>query len=241
MGYSQEDDATAEFLAHYGVKGMKWGFRKDRDSVHRFQTSEISIDPSIHKSTRDAATEVSRLIAERYGYNIKHVKTIKPGDPEYPSTVAYVENKQVFGNNNDGTVFIQTRNLTDKLKQTERSGWMSPGTGNVKALLTHESSHSIFHAGQVTKMGFLGPKIKGGEIKARDKALRAAVKAAGKDGQSIWVTSGYSRMAGSREELEAELFSNYHWGTNPPRFVNEWGKTLHQELGLDPTPFKEVK
>jgi hypothetical protein len=112
----------------------------------------------------------------------------------------------------------------------------------MNAFLTHESAHYVFHADQKVSKGLLGgPKITGGEIKARDAAMKAAFKAAKQDGASIWGTSEYAQQAGNREELEAELFSQYRWATNPERFVQEWGKTLHQELGLDPTPFKEVK
>lgn len=238
--YTIKGMPPSEELVHYGVKGMRWGVRKDEDSVHRLRSSETHVENGFHQTTRDAAVEVSNLIRSRYNYDIKSVKVLGPKNPEYPDTLAYVVNRQDQGGVN-GEVFVQAKDLTDRMSVNEKNGWLAPGTGNVKSLLTHESFHSIFHADQKVVAGFLGPRVVGGDIKVRDKALKAAIKAARQDGQTIWDVSGYARMAGVREELEGEMFNSYHWGTNPPRFVKVWGETLHRELGVDSTPFKDVK
>lgn len=227
-------------LVHYGVKGMHWGVRKDRESVYRLQTSGLAIDSEIHKETKAAAVEVSKLIGDRYGYSIKNVKTLGPDNPQFPEALAYVENNKAHGGGNDGTIFVQSSNLSGVMKGIEDIGWMVPGTANVRGLMTHETAHSIFHADQKVVAGLFGPKIKGGNIDARDKALKAAAKVAQQEGHRIFDISGYAHTAGSRAELEAELFAQYHWADDPPRLVEEWGKTLHKELGLDPTPFKET-
>lgn len=228
-------------LVHYGVKGMHWGVRKGDDGIHRLQAPTVQIEPGINNGTAKAAVEVTGLMRDRYGYSISNVKRIE-NSPHFNGTdIAFVENNQRTGGHNDGTIFVQSRDLTKIMKDAEPD-WNAPGTGNVKGLLTHESSHALFHSNQVVKTGALGgQKVSGGNIKARNKALKAAEKAAARDGQTIWDTSGYARTALIREELEAELFSQYHWGTNPPNFVKVWGKTLHQEMGIDPTPFKDVK
>lgn len=241
---SKWEENSPDELIHYGVKGMKWGVRHDPDSGALRTQSGIVVEPGIHSGTKDAAVQVSGLMRDRYGLNLRNVKTIGPGHPEYPDTMAFVEPNFNNANNgrNEGNIFIQAQDLTGKLRVNEKNGWLAPGCGNTKALLTHESSHSLFHANQSVKVGLLGNvKVKGGNIEARDKAFRAAAKAAHRDGVSIWSTSGYASTAGVREELEGELFSRYHWGTDPPRFVEVWGQTLHKELGVDPTPFKEVK
>lgn len=228
-------------LVHHGVKGMHWGVRKDDGGSHRLESATgPAIDSGLHEGTRQAASDVSGLMSARYGLQIKSVKTLGPGNPEYPDTLAYVESNGTK-NRSAGTIFVQGKDLTKKMKDNENAGWLAAGTGNVKALLTHESAHTLFHAEQTVKAGFLGPKIVGGHIDARNKALKAAFKAAKKEGRFLGDTSGYAHMAGVREELEAELFSQYHWGTNTPNYVNVWGNTLHQEMGVDPTPFKEVK
>lgn len=235
-------------LVHHGVKGMHWGVRKDREGgVHPSQSSAVNVEAGINKTTKEGAVEVAGLIKDRYGYDIKNVKVLDERHPHYqPEYIAFVEDNKLSSKNGngEGTIFVAPRNLTKELKAAEEGPfpWNAPGTGNVRGLLTHESAHSLFHSGQTVSVGLLGgQKVSGGNIKARDKALRAAEKAARKDGVTIWHSSGYAREAAVREELEAELFSQYHWSTNPPRFVVEWGKTLHQEMGIDPTPFKEVK
>lgn len=243
MTYLGEEKPSLEDLAHFGIKGMRWGVRNDQEDTHHSQTSATNIEPGINKNTRAAALEVSSLIRDRYGFDIKNVKVLDKSNPQYhPDVAAYVESNKHSNGRNEATIFVQSRDMTRVLKRAEAVGWNAPGTGNTKGLLTHESAHSIFHADQVVSTGVSGKqKISGGDIKARDKALKAAIKEASQKGHTIWDSSGYARSAGVREELEAELFSQYHWATNPPNFVVAWGKTLHQELGLDPTPFKEVK
>lgn len=247
-GATYAADLVGSVLAHHGVKGMKWGVRKDQEGgVHPLQAAPLHVDAGINSSTKSAAVEVSHLIGDRYGYQITNIKALDKTHAHYdPTYLAFVEDNTLSKANghSGGTIFVKPTSLTKVLKGAEAGPeyWNAPGTGNVKGLLTHESAHAIFHSDQIVTVGaFGGQKIKGGSIKARDKALKAALKAAAKDGTNIWTASGYAREAGVREELEAEMFSQYHWGTNPPRFVVEWGKTLHQELGVDPTPFKDVK
>lgn len=228
-------------LVHYGVKGMHWGVRKADEGSSGSRSSAVLVEPGVNERTAKAAIEVAGLMKDRYGYEIKNVNRIE-NSPHFNGTdIAFVENNQLAGGHNDGTIFIQSRDLTKIMKDAEPD-WNAPGTGNVKGLLTHESSHALFHSNQEFKKGVLGgEKIVGGNIKARDKALRVAEKVAARDGQTIWDSSGYARTVLDRGELEAELFSQYHWATDPPNFVKAWGETLHHEMGIDPTPFKEVK
>jgi hypothetical protein len=169
------------------------------------------------------------------------VKTIPKSSPEYDrGTIGYVENTpgQI-----GGVIHISNSDLRSSLKNAEEIGWVGAGNGTLQSFLTHESAHAIFHAEQQVKTGLLGPKVVGGNIKARDKALSAAVKEAKKEGIPAHLfasrVSNYAATSGMREELEGELFSQYHWGTNPPKFVQVWGETLHKELGIDGTPFRE--
>jgi hypothetical protein len=234
-------DEVDAFLAHHGIKGMHWGVRKERVDVYRQKLAEVQVDPDIHKSTKDAAEEVSGFMRDRYGLDIKSVKAIRPGNPEWPTTAAYVENNSVYGGRSEGTIFVQARDMSKILKAGEETGWVAPGTGNIKGMMTHESFHAAFHSDESIKPGFLGPKVVGGHIKERNEALKAAIKEANKSGMSIWSTSGYAQASGLRQELEAELFTQYNWADNPAPFVVAYGKSLNNELGVDPTPFKDVK
>jgi hypothetical protein len=244
IGVIEARGSVDDFLEHHGVKGMHWGVRKDRGSgegIYRSQLASVEIDPTINKSTQAAAKQVADLMRSRYGYDIKQIKAITPDNPEYAmGTAAYVENNSIHGGRSQGTIFVRTTDLSKDLKHGEETGWVAPGTGNVKAMLTHESAHALFHSEESLKPGFLGPKVVGGHIEERTNALKAAIKVANQTGVSIWSTSDYAATAGVRQELEAELFAQYHWADNPAPFVVAYGKTLSEGLGVDATPFKDV-
>jgi hypothetical protein len=234
--------ASPEELLHYGVKGMKWGVRKDQeDGVYRLQGPGPTIDSTLPQSTKSAGKEVASLIGERYGFKISALKSIEPGHPEYGTgTIGFVQGTP---GRREGVIYTAHTDVRKQLKHGEDIGWFGKDCGNVRAFLTHESAHAIFHAEQKVKTGFAGPRIVGGNIKARDKAIKAAIKAAQRDGIPSHLfsskVSDYAATSGMREEVEAELFSQYHWSSNPPSFVTVWGETLHRELGLNDTPFRE--
>lgn len=244
MDRSDDSFDLDEFFAHHGVKGMRWGVRKDDpNGVHRLQASTAIIDPSLTPETRRAGVEVSSLIKDRYKFNITAVKAMSNDDPEYQrGTIAYVRSTP---GTRDGVINMSPFDLGPVLKEGEASGWFGAGCGDVRSLMTHESAHAIFHADQNVTQGLFGEKISSSTIKARDKAIDAALEAAGHDGvrdtsEFLRRISDYASTAGVREEAEAEMFAQYHWGKNPERFVKVWGETLHKELGIDGTPFKEA-
>lgn len=229
-------------LEHYGKKGMKWGVRKERlGGENRLQIPLPKVDSTLHKATQSAAKDISALIGERYGYQITEVKAISPDHPDYArGLVGYVVNTP---GKSGGVIYARQDDIRKSLKSAEDIGWFGKDTGNVHGFLTHESAHAIFHAEQQLKPGFFTPKIVGGNMAARDKALKAALREAAKQGiskqQFSTKVSGYAATAGMREETEAELFSQYHWSPNRPSFVKVWGETLHKEMKLDNTPFRE--
>lgn len=242
-----------EFLAHYGVKGMKWGVRKDQetggDDKLRFQgpTTGVYLDPALHKGTKEGAAQVASLISERYGFHIKEVTSIGPGHPEYEmGTLGYVQLGS--GSPNTGSIVVSQGDLSPRLQNSVDIGWTKPAVDGkeIQGLLTHESAHAIFHAQvKVVKAGmFGGYKQVGGHVEARNVALGVALREAHSMGIAMpnfmHSISGYAGTAGIREEAEAEMFMQYHWTENPPRFVKAWGESLHREMGLDPTPFKDM-
>lgn len=234
-------------LTHYGVKGMKWGVRNDSEtSKHRFQAGETIVDSALHQSSQTAGKEIASLIGKRYNFHISEIKAIGPGHREYDmGTAGYVEVNNKSGKSNR-VIYVSQDDLRGVMKNAEETGWTAKDCGTVSSFLTHESAHAIFHAPQQqVKTGFLKSKTVGGNIEARDKAITAAIQQAAKDGipghKFTSVISGYSKSSGTREEAEAEMFSQYHWSSNPPKFVKVWGETLHQELGIDGTPFRESR
>lgn len=239
--------AASSDLAHFGVKGMKWGVRHDRErsGIHRLQTqSPMTVDAKLPQTTKVAAKEVATLMDKKYGFHISALKTmaLDPSHPGYhPDMIGYVQNSP---GKREGVIYVTNKDVRKPLKDAEDTGWFGEGCGNPKAFLTHESAHAIFHSSQEVKTGFLGSqKVVGGNMEARNKAIKVAVKEAKKAGIPLYAlghhVSGYAGAAGVREELEAEMFSQYHWSPNPPQFVKAWGQTLHRELGIDPTPFRE--
>lgn len=239
-----------DFLEHFGIKGMRWGFRKSAPKP----TYEPTVDPvklgspikhmdkTLHTSTQDGAHEVAAMLKSRYGYEVTSVVAIAD-KRKFKNYLAYVEAGVASGNEKSkGTIHIQARDLNPELQKLEKSGWFGEGAGNVRSTMTHETAHSMFHAEQTYDRW--GNRTGGGNLKARDKAMEDARKQANADGiktknfsKSV---SGYAHAAYWREEVEAEMFSQYHWSPNPPKFIKTWGESLHRELGVDATPFREV-
>src|SRR5688500_13322270 len=89
-------------LVHYGVKGMKWGVRKDEETTSRQPFTPPRIDSRVHSTTASGALEVARLMHDRYGYTVKDVKVFDKSHPIYTpelekSFLAFVENTQELG------------------------------------------------------------------------------------------------------------------------------------------------
>lgn len=236
MSQSSVDEIVDDVLEHFGVKGMKWGIRKEE--ISGASKSGVSVDTKLHESTRNAALAMAPLINERYGFSIKHVRSMGPGDPDYDAgALGYVE---LGGKSSkEGTIVASIKDSRPLMEKSEKAGWVGPGCGTPKAFLTHETAHAIFHAPQEIKNG----KIVGGYVEERTTALKAAIEESKRMGVAennlLSSVSGYANKSGTRHELEAEMFSQYHWGTNPPNFVIVWGQVLHKEMGIDATPFKE--
>lgn len=250
---SMKPKLDEKFLEHFGVLGMRWGRRKGSDSSSKGKpTYEPTVDPialgspiknmdkTIHTSTQNAAHEVAAMLKSRYGYEVTSVVAIED-KRKFKNYLAYVEGNAAGGNaKSKGTIHVQPRDLNPQLKKAEDSGWFGAGAGNVRSVMTHETAHSMFHAEEVYRRG----KVTGGSYDARQKALEAAKKTANTDGVKTRDLakniSGYARASMWVEESEAEMFSQYHWSPNPPKFIKVWGETLHKEMGIDPTPFREV-
>jgi hypothetical protein len=245
-------DSTASpsrnVLVHHGVKGMHWGIRKDEPGgIDRLQVSSgIQVDSNLPKSTQEAGKRIASLITKRYGFPIVAVRdSTKSGiDPSVigEDTAAFV---RYTPGKREGTIYVTpAKNIGKRLTDSEAAGWFGEGTGNLDALFTHEAAHALLHSDRQVKQGFFGSKVVSASGPAREKALKALDRQAKHDGVPIghiaFEVSDYAGHSNTMQEFEAEMFAQYHWSPNPPNFVKAWGQTLHKELGVDPTPFREV-
>lgn len=232
---------NSEALEHFGIKGMHWGIRKAEESVKRVP-SGLKIDASVHPSSHNAAIEVSNFMNDRYAFNITKVKSFVPGD--YGFTHGHMANVETTPGRREGVINIHPGDLRDTLKYAEKIGWSGKECGTPKGLLMHESAHAFFHA-DLEKMIVGDQRVMawGGNSKALETAMQASLKEADRRGippkDFTKALSGYAHKANVQEEVEAELFAQYHLSPNPPSFVKVWGQTLHKELGLDATPMRE--
>jgi hypothetical protein len=71
MLHDQKPPLDEALLAHHGIKGMHWGVRKDGESSgYRLQTSAPKFEPGFSPATKKAATDVAKLIGDRYDHHI---------------------------------------------------------------------------------------------------------------------------------------------------------------------------
>jgi hypothetical protein len=236
MLHEQKPPLDEALLVHYGVKGMHWGIRKEKppSGVARFQAPKPAIASDLHPATKQAAVEVAKLMSERYGFHITEVKSITPDNNSFEWQMGTYGLVNLTPGRREGIIHARIGDLGPAMKNAEKIGWVKDGTGDERGLFTHESAHALFHADQTN--------VK--ESQARDKALEASIAEAKRMGvpprKYIKNVSGYAKASGMRMETEAELFAQYHWSPNPPSFVKVWGETLHNEMGIDPTPFREA-
>lgn len=88
------DEETQEFLEHYGVKGMKWGVRKDRkgrrskSAFQKLKDKSASDDRTRYKKSSDAPARltdaelekrIKRLESEKK-YNELNSRTVSQGE-----------------------------------------------------------------------------------------------------------------------------------------------------------------
>lgn len=115
---------TSDFLAHFGVKGMKWGVRKEKETTSRASTS--SIEPKIDALgaiTLPKGAQLQRVVRRSDGVLFKKADDI--GDVTYASfdkndNLAY---ETMFGKNKN----LFNKVASDVLTLTATQELRSPG------------------------------------------------------------------------------------------------------------------
>lgn len=239
----ETSEIVADILSHHGVKGMKWGIRKDRDvkGLDKFP-----------KEQSDALNLISGKMEKAYGWKIDGFIPVDMTQKKNKNLLAYVATK------GDGTNWVHMRNdrkLKSDIISLQKSGWLVPAKGHpLESLISHESAHSLLHTRNVgDKTWFEQRKVKQPVEVIRKDAWKKAQEQAIKDGdvqkglfkshpeyQMTKHLSGYAKNSLFIEESEAEMFAYYHWG-NPPKFVDVFMNEIHTSMGKEVAPFSGRK
>lgn len=247
-------------LEHHGVKGMRWGHRKEYATTTTTKSrSSRSIPGSEHFKKADAASmnDVAQKMQKAYGHKIDEFIPID--STKEKRIFAYVEAK-----NKGHAVIHVTDSLRFKsdLADLQKKGWFVPSSAShrIEANITHESAHSLFHSRNVEGKGFVG-SVRTKELiePMRNSAWKKAEEQARKDGDVIPL-KGLKRIIGDRpeyqmagklskyahsslfiEESEAEMFTAYHWSPKPPPFVDAFMNDVHKNMGVKVQPFSGRK
>lgn len=249
-----EKPGTPEELVHFGVKGMRWGVRKEYQATSSTR-SNSNIPGSEHfpKIQAVSMNNVAEKMNKAYGLQIDEFIPLDKNQEK--RGIAFIT-AQTKGTN---IIHMNIRpDLVKVIKENQDKGWFvsSIKGREIESVLTHESGHALFHSVNVEGKGYLGRvRAKSPIDNIRINAWIKASEQARKDGDVVskrfrpddpiaQMSKKLSKYANSSiffEEKEAELFSAYHWSPNPPKFVDVFMNSIHNDMGKNVQPFSGRK
>jgi hypothetical protein len=218
-------EQLADVLTDLGLTAALEAFHlpgKHNQQTHGHENAGTDLTPELRKHLPpEDAERVGRLLgvlSDRYGVGFDKVGPIPPSRIDQDIADTY-----------GSKLRVNRRLLSDRvLAKAERQGWLAPGSGTVEGLITHEYAHRLLDDGSHGKASL-----------ATTAQTRARLRADAVGAPRPQAVSDYAKSNGA--EVTAELFANYHFGGDRRApWVVTWGETLHQELGVDPTPLSEV-
>jgi hypothetical protein len=244
-----------DILEHYGMKGMRWGIRKEYVPVSsgNRKSTQISGSNNFSKTQAVSMNNIAQKMNKAYGLKIDEFKPLESRLEK--KAFAYVEST----NNGKNVVHVTTRSdVVKKLQECEKDGWLIPSIEGreIESLLTHETAHTLFHSVNVEGMGAKERwKARESMNSMRKSAWQKAEEQARKDGdvkskrfrpdfpmeQLNKKISKYASSSLFIEEAEAEMFSAYHWSPKPPKFIDTFYSDIHSQMGINVQPFSGRK
>jgi len=247
-------EVVADILAHHGVKGQKWGIRKESESSTEESTRAKSLE-QYSKSQAAAMNSVAVKMEKAYGFKVDEFALFNTPEAKkyFPDTdknhyLAMVAPKKK-GDTRNVIHVMNNPNYKTLLDTCEKVGWFPPSGGRlIEANITHEAAHGFFHHNDASGKGVtreehaaIAPLRRQAWGKAHNQAIVDG------DITSHDMYTGHYQMAGKISkyahqspfiyEHEAELFSAYHWSPNPPKFVDTFMNDIHESIGKNVQPF----
>lgn len=180
----------------------------------------------------NAIINTNNLAAEKYGISIANVEHVNM-DPGSENAYAYIRGGR--GRSQIPTTLgLNPLDRSATLRMREDTGFFAPGTGSNHGVMTHELGHAILQGGAWVRPA---EDRRRARVYADGEARSAGAR------RRRWLGYDLSTYGGThRNEGEAELFANYHWGEDRrPNWVRVWGEAFHDALGLDPQPFSTMR
>jgi len=217
----------SDVIKHHGVKGMRWGHRKEyltstTSSSRGSSTvstqrrsgggSSSTVLGSEHfsKSNSTSMNDVAQKINKSYGHKIDEYIPIDHTKRSNKRLFAFVDMRNKKGH----TIVHVTDNpkFREELLKCQKRGWFVPTDSKhaISANITHESAHSMFHQINTEGKSFKeARKVKEPIAHMRDSAWKKAEEQARKDGD---VVSKRFRPDGAQYQM-AEKLSKYAHGS----------------------------
>ena len=246
---SVEKPGTPEELVHFGVKGMRWGVRKEREASDSSATKGLE---HFSKSQAKAMGDVAKMTEKAYGFKIHEFIPQTEAEDHQHLSIVHPKRKGEIENRISVTAHPRFKEV---LLDSQNQGYLvhTDPKRAIEGNLTHESAHGLFHANDSSGKGVKYAK-NARMTSLRDSAWKSAETQAIKDGhilpdknhgdphfQMIDKISKYASSSPYLEEYEAEMFTAYHWSPNPPKFVDAFMNDIHRQMGITVKPFSGRK
>lgn len=135
-----------DYLAHYGVKGMKWGVRHDPERVGRIKKKASGTAKSIGRGTKNAATK-AKPIAKKVGKGAKVTAKYAFGPTRYAEGHRRIKQRRL-----DRSEYGKAKKMTDK-ELRDRINRINLEQSYLKAVQTDNASRKAATQSVLVKYG----------------------------------------------------------------------------------------